>query len=433
LDFCARRMLLYIIPCAVSVFCHAETHLALCSAGIGNFSSKFTTGVTVTVDATKVGGFSTHVCEATLSWDKDVMPVAKESWQIDIDTMGADLGLKIPVVAFQLKNSALDHLTTYEVYSLEKPPRLLRTITGGNFFSAGDTNLEGRTEIWTDDAGAVDGFEDLPLSILDFVPTVVLRFENQRLIDVSSEYQPYFDHQIAQLKTQLDAQALAAFKNSDGKLQSIFPLSMEKLHMLMTTKIKVLEIVWSYLYSGREKEAWRALADLWPPTDFDRIRGSILDAQARGIRRQVDGVSTPDSAPPWKHHAQIYNMDTVRKGLVDMAMPGQRVATAPAMPSPGAGIGEKSPSTVDVEPEPIYLGTPLSQDDNQPLQTSKVDLNLVIDAAGKVRSARLANEADKGPVGGMLIGATAEWKFIPAFKDGHAVACRVRFGVWPYR
>ena len=432
-DFCAGRMLLYMIPCAVSVLCHGQTHLALCSAGIGNFSSKFTTGVTVTVDATKAGSFSTHTCEATLSWGKDVLPVAPTSWQIDIDVMGVDLGLNTPVVAFQVKSSARDQLTTYSVYSLEKPPRLLRTVTGGDFFSAGDTNLEGRTEIWTDDAGTVDGFEGLPLSSFDFAPTVVLRFEKQRLIDVSSEYQPYFDHQIAQLKTQLDAQALAAFKNSDGKLQSNAPLSVEKLHMLMTTKIKVLEFVWSYLYSGREEEARSALAAMWPSTDFDRILASILDAQARGIRRQVDGVYTPNSAPRWKHHAQIYNMDTESKGVVDMAIPGQPMATGAGMPSPDAGFGEKTSSSVDAKPEPIFLGTPLSPDDNQSSQTSKVDLNLVIDAAGKVRSAQLANEADKGPTGEMLVGATPGWKFIPAFRDGRAVACRVRFGVWPYR
>jgi len=40
---------------------------------------------------------------------------------------------------------------TYKVYSLEKPPRLLPTITGGDWFSAADTKLEGRTEIWTSD------------------------------------------------------------------------------------------------------------------------------------------------------------------------------------------------------------------------------------------------------------------------------------------
>jgi hypothetical protein len=432
LALCARKLLLYVILCAVSACCHGEAHLVLCGAGLGSFSSKFSTGVTVTVDATKAGAFSTHTCEATLSWGKDVMPIVQDSWEIDIDVLGADLGLNTPVAAFQIKSAAQDHYMTYKVYSLERPPRLLRTIAGGDFFSAADINLEGRNEIWTNDARVVDGFEGLPLSSFDFAPTVVLRFEKQKLIDVSSEYRPYFDRQIVQLKSQLDEPALAAFKSSDGRLQEVHSLSREKLRLLQITKSKVMEIVWCYLYSGREEEAWYALAAMWPPADFDRIRDSMLDMQARGIRRQVDGVSTPKSHPLWKHHAQIYNMDTESKGTVDMAS-GREMAVASDMPGAGTDLGERTPYSVDVKPEPIYLGTPSLLSDNQPVLTSKIYLNLVIDAAGKVRSARLANESDRGPVGEMLLGSTTGWKFIPAFKDGRAVACRMRFGVWPYR
>lgn len=427
----ARKFLVFVILCAVSVFCHGETRLFLCTAGVGNFSSEFATGVTVTVGADKIGDFATHTCAASLAWRKDVLSVAKQSSQIDIDALGADLGLKTPVAAFQIRNSAKDHFTTYEIYSLEQPPRLLRTITGGDFYSAGDTNLDRRTEIWTDDAAAVDGFDGLPLSMFDFAPTMVLRFEDQRLIDVSSEYQPYFDHQIAQLKGQLNEAALAAFRQSDGNLQSV-PMSSEKLQVLLATKIKVLEIVWSYLYSGREHEAWDALAAMWPPADLDRIRGSILDAQAHGIRRQVDGVSTPGSRPRWKHHAQIYDTGTETKSVADMAS-DQELKLAPNAETPSAGSGEKTSSTVDVAPGPIYLGTPLPRGPEQPLVTSKVYLMLVVDAAGKVRSARFADKADHGPNGAALLSATDQWKFIPALKDGRAVACRMRFGVWPYR
>ena len=432
LDFCTRKLVLSVILCVFSAFCRGQSHPVLCADGSGNFSSKFTNGVTVTVGATKAGSFAQHTCDATIGWNRDVTPVAQKSSQIDIDVMGADLGLNTPVVAFQVKNSALDRLMTYKVYSLEKPPRLLRTITGGDFFSAADTNLGGRNEIWTDDAGAVDGFEGLPLSSFDFAPTVVLRFEKQRLIDVSSEYESHFDDQISRLKSQLDAQRLAEFKQSDGRLQSISPLSMEKHHLLLTTKIKVLEIVWSYLYSGRDQEAWRELGDMWPPADFNRIRGAILDAQAHGIRRQVDGVSTPASRSHGKHHAQIYNMDTESKGIVDMAT-GQAMASSSEMASPGGGVGEKTSYTVDIKPEPIFLPSLPTQGESQPQITSKIYLSLVIDAAGKVHSAQLANDADKGPIGEMEIRSSAEWRFIPAFKDGRAVACRVRFGVWPYR
>lgn len=50
------------------------------------------------------------------------------------------------------------------------------------------TGLGGRVEIWTHDAGAADGFEGLDLDEFDFAPTVVLRFEGGRLMDVSSDF-----------------------------------------------------------------------------------------------------------------------------------------------------------------------------------------------------------------------------------------------------
>ena len=54
----------------------------------------------------------------------------------------------------------------------------------------------------------------------------------------------------------------------------------------------------------------------------------------------------------------------------------------------------------------------------------KLCLDLVVDSAGKVRSAAPADPT-KG-FNADLPDATAEWKFIPAFKDGRAVASRVR-------
>jgi hypothetical protein len=36
------------------------------------------------------------------------------------------------------------------------------------------------------------------------------------------------------------------------------------MHRRRVTKIKVLEIVWAYMDSGREVQAWEALAEMWP-------------------------------------------------------------------------------------------------------------------------------------------------------------------------
>jgi hypothetical protein len=53
------------------------------------------------------------------------------------------------------------------------------------------------------------------------------------------------------------------------------------MHRRRVTKIKVLEIVWAYLYSGREQQAWDALAEMWPSSDLDRISLAYLGCTNR--------------------------------------------------------------------------------------------------------------------------------------------------------
>lgn len=202
-SICVRVFLLTSFCCTISSFCFGQKQEALCSGGIGKFSSKFPTGVTVSVGAKKSGSLATRACEAKLIWNKGELVVVPEAWQIDIDVMGADLGSGVPVITFQTKKSKTDQLATYEVYSLQSEPRLLRTITGGDFFRAVDTNLDGRIEIWTADASGVNGFENLALADFDFAPTVVMRFRDQHLIDVSSEFRSHFDRQIAGVRAHI--------------------------------------------------------------------------------------------------------------------------------------------------------------------------------------------------------------------------------------
>jgi hypothetical protein len=391
--------------CTVSSFCPSQTRNVLCSDGYDKFEAKFSTGVTVSVGAARNGTLAKRLCEATLHWGKQDLVVVPEAVQVDVDVLGADLGLGMPVVAFQVKPSNADSRMTYQIYSLQKPPRLLRTIAGGDFFNAADTDLDGRIEIWAGDAAAVDGFESLNLGELDFAPTVVLRFENHRLMDVSSEFRSHFDRQIAEVRARLDVQELRDFKNSDGRLPTMSALPAEQLHRLRIAKIRVLEIVWSYLYSDREQDAWHALADMWPPADFDRIRASILNARARGIRSQVDDVSSGPSQFHSKKFAYVYDTvsDTYR---TTTDLPGSVSARA------------------DTRPQPILLRRPPPLGVPGALPDAEELVDLVIDAAGKVRSATAVGEADND-----LIYACAQWKFIPAFKDGRAVASRMRLAV----
>ena len=409
--------------CVLSNVCNSETQDAVCTHGSGSFASTSATGVTVSVGAVKNEGFARRVCEARLMWDKQRLQVEPQAWQVDVDVMGADLGLGTPVVALQIKKSDVDSLVRYEIYSLTKPPRKLRTITGGDIFRASDTNLDGHIEIWTSDAGTVDGFERLPLSALDFAPAIALRFENRRLVDVSSEFQSHYDRQIETLRSQLDARQLSEFKSSDGNLSTISPLNMEEKRRLVATKIKVLEVVWSYLYSGREQDAWKALADMWPSADFDRIRTSIQNAREHGIRSEVDGVSNGLSHPYTEKHESIFNETP------DSPTDDQKLAIDALHQSQLYSFGKSNNAThtdtaADTKPMPILFMIPPPPENLEAALKEGVVVSLVIDSAGKVWSA----QAD-AKLNTYFADASAGWKFVPALKGGHPVASRLRLMV----
>ncbi len=384
--------------CLVSSACHAEIPDVLCNEGSGSFETAFHTGVKVHVGAAKKGGLARRLCEAAMSWDLHDEVVATDAFQLDVDAFGVDLGVGVPVVTLQVKKSSADCCMTYLIYSLQKPSRLLRTITGGDFFSAADTDLDGRVEIWSHDAAAVDGFETFVLGELDAPPTIVLRFEGGRLLDVSSEFQSYFDWEIPKIREKIDQQDLLDFKSSNSALTPPTALSAERLHRLRLVKARALEIVWSYLYGGRELEAWRSLAEMWPAADVERIRTAILDARTHGIRAEVDGVSS-GGAGGKKKRVALFD-DTSRSG------PGKSEI---------------------ISPRPIQLRRPPFRMPEQSLPESELMLDLVIDSAGKVRSAEPSGKTKWADA--ELLRATEDWKFIPAFKGNRPVACRSRLAV----
>ena len=342
-----------------------------------------------------MGELATRTCEASLNWKKGNLVVATSVAQLDVDTFGVDLGLGVPVTTFQVKKSVNDCCVEYQVYSLENPPQLLRTISGGDSFSAADIDLDGRIEIWTHDAAALENFDHLSVAEFDSAPSIVLRFERRQLLDVSSEFQDHFDSEIASARRDLDPDLLQDFKNSDGALSAEARLPVERLHRLRNTKAKVLEIVWNYLYSGREEEAWRALSQMWPAADLSRIQTAIVNARARGIRAQT----AASAARRGKRQKKVQIFDAITRSRT--------------------GKMEVAP------PQPIVLRRPPSAaTENKDTLASEALVLLVIDSAGKVRSAQAA--AKTRIVDQDLINAAYSWKFIPAFKDGRPVASRIR-------
>ena len=381
--------------CLISNVCTARVHDVLCHNGNSSFAADFRTGIKVIVGPQKSGELAKRVCQAALGWDRQNLLVASEASEIDLDMFGVDLDTNQPVAAFQIKTSETQCCMTYQIYLLEKPPRLLRTISGGAFFSAADTDLDGRVEIWTDDAAAVDGFDGLLAREMEFVPIYVLRLEHERLLDVSAEFQTYFNQVIAKLKAEITPAALRNFKLSDGKLRHDTPSSpkeLTRLTELNAVKIRVLEIAWAYLYSGREQEAWQTLLEMWPDEDVERIRSEIVRTRAHGMYTQLDGV-LKSAAVAGKERAKIYRQSEV----------------TPA--------------------QPILLGCYAAPCGlrNQPVPEAKARLDLVIDSAGKVRSVKPAGSKDAADE--YVIRSAEEWKFIPAFKAGRSVASRLRAAV----
>jgi len=383
--------------------CQAQTSGVLCRGGDGTFDADFQTGIKVHVGAARHGELATRACAAKLSWEKQELVVATGVAQLDLDAFGVNFGDGIPVAAFQIKKSDSGCCVDYDLYSLQKPPRLLRTIRGGGFFCAADMDLDGSVEIWTNDAATLNGFENLTLGELDSAPTVVLRFAHGQLVDVGAEFQLYFDDEIARIRAGIGAQDLEGFKNSDGRLAEMpTPTSAERLHRLRVAKIKVLEIVWAYLYSGREQDAWRSLVVMWPPADIDRIRVALLNSWAHGIHGQAAGTSAGHPLGK-KKHAHIF--DAVgRPGVarkLEVIPPRAILLELP----PVSGIQPSGPAP------------------------SEMLVDLVIDEAGKVRSVEPAEKAKSVDPDRIRLAAT--WKFIPAFKDGRAVASYLRISVSP--
>jgi hypothetical protein len=392
----------------------AQNRSMLCKQGDGKFAAAFPTGVTVSVGASMSGDFEQRTCDATLSWGKDNLSVAAGAASVDIDALGTDLGVGSPMVAFQIKKSDSPRMT-YAVYSLQKPPHLVRTITGGDYFRAADTNMEGRAEIWADDGAALDGFDGLAREDFDFAPSVAFRFERNRLMEVSSEFASHYDEEIAAARAQLNPATLAAFKSSDGKT----PPSRQ--NPLRATKARVLEIVFAYLYSGRDEKAWEALNQMWPAADEPRIRALMENVYAHGVRSQADGTEAA-SRDAGKRHAYVYDTpgSVVEQKILTLgahADLAQNQADMHEKQQKGGAISDTTPQAILLRVEVETGAEPVFPKDG-------AVLDIVVDCAGKVQSTTPIGDVDAS-----VIRAASGWKFIPAFKDGHAVASRMRMAV----
>jgi hypothetical protein len=167
------------------------------------------------------------------------------------------------------------HRWTYWIVSIGHQPGLLKELSNETAIEFRESS-EGHIDLRTGD-GAFDYFDCLSHAETVF-PTVFLRLSGRELHDVGPEHWDDYADQIAGVRRRTTAEELRQFREStnedemcEGNPRATMP--------------KVLAIVFANLYGGKEQEAWKALDEMWPPSDKQRIRKLILEKRAEGILR----------------------------------------------------------------------------------------------------------------------------------------------------
>jgi hypothetical protein len=114
---------------------------------------------------------------------------------------------------------------------------------------------------------------------------------------------------------------------------------------------------------------------MWPSADLDRIRASVLNARAHGVSGQIDGASPGTSRFHLKKFEYIY----------------ETVGNAGGDSSDTSAVS----LTADTKPQPILLRRPPPPGIQDAVPKSEESVDLVIDAAGKVRSAKTVGADDQ--------------------------------------
>jgi len=414
-----------LVICIASVGAWAQSPQVVCNQGVGHFDST-AAGVTVHIGAVKSDGFATRACEASLRWSSGQAVVVPTAAQVDIDVLGADLGLGIPVIAFIIRPTQDDWPQIYEIWTMGRNPRKLLTLMGEDTYRAVDAEFNGQVAIWTTDASGIDGFDGLGHADFTSPPMVVLRLGRPGLVDVSPWYRAAYDRQIAALRQGLTAQELQYFKNSDGRLNDVSVKAAEGV-ALRKTKAMVLEIVWAYLYSGRPEHAWTELNKVWPAGDVARARNAIWEARSRGIMTKVAKVAAPPQPPKWAEQPPVFEFV---KADPQQQNGGRMVYGALGVSGTEGPVFVKDENqtglyAADKEPKPISLWRPPPSAAEQNFEHTQETVLITIDEAGKVvRASMVAPPSDPE-----LLQAAKEWKFIPASSEGKPVAYRLKMDV----
>lgn len=174
-----------------------------------------------------------------------------------------------------------DDINPYRLFvvSLGSHPGLVKTIENGYGFWLGNDCDDKRLRIWTADA-AFQGDKELVDVVYHYdlmVPEIAFELRGTKLVDATAKCKGYFDEQVRLVRSSLTGSDLSRFRSE--KIADDFHRGEVKGY--------ILKIVFAYLYSGRENEAYQMLSEMWPRKDINRIWNWIIAKRSEGTLRQT--------------------------------------------------------------------------------------------------------------------------------------------------
>lgn len=167
---------------------------------------------------------------------------------------------------------------TYRLVDLVEKPVILSPIENAAPFFFFKDPASKQFRIMASD-GAFDYFDGMCHACGPF-PRVVLRADDAGLHDVSADFVEQYDSEIALARARIGNGKIGKFEIADFN----------------DVKGMVLEIVYSYLYSGREEQAWQTLDEMWPASDRERIKKLIVETREKGLLSEL-GKIRPQTIP----------------------------------------------------------------------------------------------------------------------------------------
>jgi hypothetical protein len=168
---------------------------------------------------------------------------------------------------------------TYYIVSLGESPKLLAQFYNERGAAFVRNTGTGHMEIATLDGG-FDYFDSLSHAETPF-PSVYLRLDGRKLVDVSHEHVGDYDIEIEEAKRRLDAQALRKFRSVPSHRAFVSDTTNRRTSGL------VLALALAFLYSGRSSQAHKTIEEMWPAFDQQRIWKLILKTKRDGILNQT--------------------------------------------------------------------------------------------------------------------------------------------------